>query len=212
TPVLVFPSFFFNPPASTWIYTLSYTTLFRSYGDPVHARGLHGDGADPALLQPSGHRLQLRGGAPEASYRLAVSARRYRRIVGFVANINACGIGMDHFQAEVFALDLPHGLPPLLAVHLVPMVLCWMVGCSFVFLLWFGFHANLPTFEFDLARPGWRKLLNLLIGVRAILLFRTTPATIYIIATTGAMLLFGQERSRENAALAAEPGRNGDSK
>ena len=148
----------------------------------------------------------------EASYRLAVPARRYRHVVGFVADINARGVGMDHFQAAVFALDFPHGLPSLFAVHLVPMVLCWMVGCSFVFLLWFGFHANLPTFEFDLARPGWRKLLNLLIGVRAILLFRTTPATIYIIATTGAMLLFGQERSRENAALAAEPGRNGDSK
>jgi len=24
------------------------------------------------------------------------------------------------------------------------MVLRWMIGCSFVFLLWFGFHANLP--------------------------------------------------------------------
>src|SRR5437879_13439862 len=41
---------------------------------------------------------------------------------------------------------------------------------------------------------------------RAGLLFRTTPATIYTIARTGAMLLIGQERSREKAALAAEPG------
>src|SRR5215472_4689720 len=40
---------------------------------------------------------------------------------------------------------------------------------------------------------------------RAVLLFRATPATIYTIAKTGAMLLFGQERSRVNAALAAEP-------
>src|SRR6266699_6085921 len=40
---------------------------------------------------------------------------------------------------------------------------------------------------------------------RAVLLFRTTPAAIYTIARTGAMLLIGQERSRENAALAAEP-------
>jgi len=47
---------------------------------------------------------------------------------------------------------------------------------------------------------------------RAVLLFRTTPATIYIIATTGAMLQIGQERSRLNAALAAEPNCNGDSK
>src|SRR6516162_2436566 len=41
---------------------------------------------------------------------------------------------------------------------------------------------------------------------RAVLLSRTTPATIYTIARTGAMLIFGQERSRENAALTAEPG------
>ena len=41
---------------------------------------------------------------------------------------------------------------------------------------------------------------------RAALLFRTTPATIYIIASTGAMLDFGQERTIEIAALAAEPG------
>src|SRR5229473_3294269 len=41
---------------------------------------------------------------------------------------------------------------------------------------------------------------------RAVLLCRTTPATIYTIARTGAMLLVGQERSREKAALAAEPG------
>src|SRR5690242_21834490 len=39
---------------------------------------------------------------------------------------------------------------------------------------------------------------------RAVLLFRTTPATIYTIANTGAMLFIGQGRSRENATLAAE--------
>jgi len=44
--------------------------------------------------------------------------------MGFVADINACGVGMDDFQAEVFALDLPCRLAPLLAVHLVPMAVC----------------------------------------------------------------------------------------
>src|SRR5947209_17269087 len=33
-------SFFFNDPATTEIYTLSYTTLFRSYDSPRHARHL----------------------------------------------------------------------------------------------------------------------------------------------------------------------------
>lgn len=41
---------------------------------------------------------------------------------------------------------------------------------------------------------------------RAALLFRTTPATIYIIANAGAMLVFGQKRTNEVAALTAEPG------
>jgi hypothetical protein len=51
--------------------------------------------------------------------------------VGFVADINARSVGMYDFQAEVFALDLARHLASLLAVHLVPMVLRWMVGCSF---------------------------------------------------------------------------------
>src|ERR1019366_9255277 len=42
-------------------------------------------------------------------------------VVRFVTNVNARSMGMDHFQAEVFALDLPHRLAPLLAVHLIPM-------------------------------------------------------------------------------------------
>jgi len=41
---------------------------------------------------------------------------------------------------------------------------------------------------------------------RTVLLFRTTPATIYTIAKTGAMLIVGQKRTKEIAALAAEPG------
>src|SRR5215468_6891717 len=102
------------------------------YRDPVHASGLHRYGSNPALLQPSGHGLQLGGGASEASYRLVVAGRRYRHIVGFVADINARGIGVDHFQAQVFALDLSHRLSPLLTVHVAPVGLCWMV----VFLLW----------------------------------------------------------------------------
>src|SRR5437660_1132380 len=121
------------------------TRLFEDvvYGDPIHACGLHGDGPNPALLQPIRHRLQLGGGAPEPPYRLAVPARRYSYIVGFVADINARSIGMHHFQTEVFALDFQHHLPPLLAVHLSPMALRWMVGCFLGFLLWLWFHANL---------------------------------------------------------------------
>jgi hypothetical protein len=45
---------------------------------------------------------------------------RCRHIVGFVADINARGIRMDYFQADVLALELVYHLPPLLAVHFVP--------------------------------------------------------------------------------------------
>jgi phage terminase large subunit-like protein len=49
--------------------------------------------------------------------------------VGFVADIYAGGIGMDHRQAEVFALDPARHLSPLLAIHLVPIALHGAAGC-----------------------------------------------------------------------------------
>jgi hypothetical protein len=64
--------------------------------------------------------------------------------VGFVTDINACGIRMNHFQAEVFAMDFPRQLSPLFAVHLVPIVLHWAAACLLVFLQLLGFRANLP--------------------------------------------------------------------
>jgi hypothetical protein len=54
------------------------------------------------------------------------------------------------------------------------------------------------------ARPGWRNLLNLAIGVSRSP-FQDNAATIYTIANTGAMLSVGQKRSKELAALAAGP-------
>jgi len=64
--------------------------------------------------------------------------------VGFIADINACGIGMDHFQAEIFALEFPRPLSPLFAIHRVPVVLRWAADCFLVLFLLLGFHANLP--------------------------------------------------------------------
>jgi len=112
---------------------------------------------------------------------------------------------MYHLQADIFALDLPRHLPPLLAVHLLPMALRWLVGCFLGFLLWLGFHANLPGLKSTWPGPVGETSQSPQRG-RAVLLFRTTPATIYTIANTGAMLSFGQKRSKEIVALAAEPG------
>jgi hypothetical protein len=54
--------------------------------------------------------------------------------------------------------------------------------------------------KFNLARPVGETSQSPQRG-RAVLLFRTTPATIYTIAKAGAMLLIGQERSIENGGL-----------
>jgi hypothetical protein len=112
---------------------------------------------------------------------------------------------MYHLQANIFALDFPHRLPPLLAVHLSPMALGWMAGCFLGFLLWLGFHAHLPglnstwpgpvgeTYSFSPAGSGLSP-------------FQDNAATIYTIANTGAMLSVGQKRSKEFVTLTAEPG------
>lgn len=58
--------------------------------------------------------------------------------------------------------------------------------------------------EFNSARPGRRPLHSLSIGVRP-LSFQNNAATIYTIASTGAMLLYrARTRQRRYAALAAE--------
>jgi len=59
--------------------------------------------------------------------------------------------------------------------------------------------------EFNVARPGRRHLHNLSSGVRHLPFCKDNTATIYVIANTGAMLDIGQERSKEETALAAEP-------
>jgi hypothetical protein len=56
-----------------------------------------------------------------------------------------------------------------------------------------------------MAQLGLRHLHNLSSGVRPLSFFKDNTATIYVIANTGAMLDIGQERSKEETALTAEP-------
>src|SRR6516225_3413752 len=84
------------------------------------------------------------------SHRLRVAARRYRYVVGCVADINSRSLRMHHLQAEIFALHLAHHLPPLLAVHLVPLAPRCLVTDFLAWLLVFlgfcrclAFHASL---------------------------------------------------------------------
>ena len=79
-------------------------------------------------------------------------------------------------------------------------MLFWLLG--FLLVAWFPCY--LAHVEFNLARPGRRNFPSLPSGVGPFL-FQGMPATIYPIANTGAMLDIGQERSKENAALAVEP-------
>src|SRR6202035_4645768 len=106
-------------------------------------RGLHRYGANPALIQPIRHRLQFRRRASEAPHRLAFPVWWDGHIVRFISDIDASSIGMDHLQTEICALDFPHHLPSLLAVHLVPMDVRCLVRCFLCFLWWPRFHANL---------------------------------------------------------------------
>jgi hypothetical protein len=122
------------------------TSFFQDvvYRDPVHARGLHGDGPNPALLQPIGHLLQFGCGAPEATYRFVHPCRWHSHVVEFVADINSSSIRMHHLQIEIFALDLPRHLSPLLAVHLVPMVRRRVQLAFLVFSSCLGFMPTYP--------------------------------------------------------------------
>src|SRR6516162_7311191 len=90
---------------------------------------------------------------------------------------------------------------------------CW-VGWSMAFLFFSCGLDFMLTFlrQIQLGPARLAKTTQTPHRGRAVLLCRTTPATIYTIARTGAMLLIGQERSREKPALAVEPSCNGDSK
>src|SRR5258708_12573217 len=56
--------------------------------DPVHARGLHGYGPNPAFLQPIGHSSQLPCRAADVLPRLAVPVRWNPSAMGFVPTLN----------------------------------------------------------------------------------------------------------------------------
>jgi hypothetical protein len=75
----------------------------------------------------------------------------------------------------------------------------------FFFLLWLGCHANVSLVKSTWLGPVGENYTVSPAGSRRSP-FPDKPATIFTIANTGAMLSIGQERSRENAALAAEPG------
>ena len=123
--------------------------------------------------------------------------------MGFVADVNARGIRMHNFQSEIFTLYLSHHLPSLPAIHLLPFVGCCLAACLLAFLLWPGFHANLPMLNSTWLGPVGETYTISPAG-SGLYPFQDNAATIYTIANTGAMLVLGQERSRDNAALAVE--------
>jgi hypothetical protein len=53
----------------------------------------------------------------------------------------------------------------LFAVHLVPVIGCWVAACFLVFFYSLGFHAKSFHRGFNAARPGRRPLHRLSIGV-----------------------------------------------
>ena len=63
-------------------------------GDPVDARGLHGDGGDAALREPRGHGEQILGEGPEAPDRLRVPVKRH-------ADVELGGADVDRRRVRV---------------------------------------------------------------------------------------------------------------
>jgi hypothetical protein len=94
-------------------------------------------------------------------------------------------------------VHLTHHLPPLLAVHLVPLDQRWVATFFLALLLvflgslrWLAFHANLPSLNSTWPDPGGETDSISPSGYGPSL-FRTIPATIFPIANTGAMLRNG---------------------
>ena len=96
-----------------WYEMVALPDLLRGAEARCARTGHHG--LNPTLLQPFGHGLQLDCSAPEVPHRLGYRVSGVQLRSGIRCRCQCLGIGMDHFQAEVFALDLPHHLAPLLA-------------------------------------------------------------------------------------------------
>ena len=65
-------------------------------GNPVDAGALHGDAANPTLLQPIGQGEQAMGHGGEFAHRFSIPIRGHTDPVGFGADVDAGGIGLDH--------------------------------------------------------------------------------------------------------------------
>ena len=119
--------------------------------------------------------------------------------------VNAGGIGMDHFQAEVFALDFPRHLSPLFAVHLVPVVLRWAAACPLAFLQLLEFHVNLPRVNSTRLGPVGDPLHSLSIGVGPLFFSERRRHHLHNRQYRSHAPLSGRNAPDKYAALAAEP-------
>src|SRR2546425_12047385 len=108
-PLLCSFFFFFNDTATTEIYTLSYTTLFRSTNPNVYAAGdVIGD---PMFVYVAAH-----GGALSAENALTGNERRYDLSAlpkGTFTDPAGASVGLTENQARAQGVDPPVSkLPP----------------------------------------------------------------------------------------------------
>src|SRR6516164_6024971 len=125
--------------------------------------------------------------------------------MGLVADVNARRLGMHDLQAEVFSLDSPRHLPSLLPIHLLPAALDGALYAFLLLLLLGGLHSILASLNSNLARPGWRNLHNLPIGVRPFPFSRSKSPPSSQSPRPEPCFVVGQKRSKVLSALAAEP-------
>ncbi len=84
--------------------------------DPIHAGGLHRDRVHLTVLQPLRKGQVVLGEAAETSDRLLITVGGHRHPVFFRTDIDAGGVGMDHFLHASRSLLPGHRATPL-SVH-----------------------------------------------------------------------------------------------
>src|SRR4051794_6948887 len=66
--------------------------------EPINTGRWQGDRVDAAPDEPVGHLLHILGETRESPHGLLVSIGRYRDIMGGVADVDACGMGMYYVE------------------------------------------------------------------------------------------------------------------
>jgi len=181
------------------------TRLFQNvvYGDPINSGGLHAKVRIRQCFSQAAMAFSSAVVHPELRTGWPYSAGGTADIVGFVAISMPSSSGCITF-GEVFAMDLGVHLACCLPGHLGPMVLRWMVGGSFVcYSAWIS--ANLSCANSTWLAPGAENYTISPAGSGSFSFSGQRPRNLHN-RQNRSHAPHRQDASKENAALAVEPG------